>query len=71
SFPTLYYLWGIYGAIWALVLVPICAVVLDILYRKKQGMLILKNEFRMLPLIGIGYLAGIAAKELLIFSGLI
>lgn len=71
AFPTLYYLWGMYGAIWALVLVPICAFVLDILYRKKQGMLIFKHEIRMLPLIGAGYLVGIGVKELLLYSGFI
>ncbi len=66
TLPILYFQFGMYGAIWSVVIVAFCSALVDITYRNKGNLLILKYELRMYPVAILGYLAGLVLNEILL-----
>ena len=66
TLPFLYFQFGMYGAIWSAVIVAFCSALVDIAYRNKHDLVILKYELRMYPIVILGYLAGLVLNEILL-----
>ena len=62
SLPVLFHKFGLPGAIWAIALYPIIAIIASLWYMKKNGLLQLHREFIMVPFAIIGGLVGMLAE---------
>ncbi len=64
TIPYLYELLGINGVIWALVIAQFLSFLYDLYYRGKHHSLRLLSDFRMYPMVIIGYFCGLAFNQI-------
>ena len=62
--PISFYLYGIYGAIWAITLYPIFKIIVSYWYMQKLNILQASKEIRMLPMLIIGGILGMLLKNI-------